>query len=299
MIILLAPCGTVDAQEVDMDGTGFFMDFGQESMGQGFAQGGFATGESTQRTINNLNEGIDVFGTTNAIDLTQVLNIPEFNAELEIESFDEHVSVQHEQDEEGGGGGPRRSNPQRQGAQNPRNLKRTKDEKKKHGIVSTHDFSKLLLGLTPKTISTSLCKIDVSSGSAALVVDHDDVVTVFDLHDEGPGGVTLTVAGKSVPLHPGDEIVLCAKTGIKFADLHEASIERVAVRNVKKLSAGSESMYQAEFSIPHCLTCNPDFRKALQSTDVAERLFARKMMKTAVIMNMITSSHGEYKPVTR
>ncbi len=253
------------------------------------------------RLINGVNEGVDVFGTTTAIDMTQVLNIPEIDAEWSIEAFDEHElgqrgNVEHEDD---GGGAPRRSNPNRQGAQNPRNLKRSEDEKKQHGMVSAYESSRLLLGRTPQRITTKLCQVDIASGSAALVIERDDLVTIFDLHDEHPAGVTVSIAGKSLVLHPGDELVLSSNSNANFADIHGASMARVGVRNVKTISKGIGKAYQAEFSIPKCLASNAHFRKALFSSDASERVFANKIMKTAVIVNIVTSSHGQYKLVQR
>ncbi len=250
------------------------------------------------RFVDNVNEGVDVFGSVSAVDITQVLVFPEIDAETSIEAFDEHDIQPHEPSEDSeGGGGFKSQKPNRQGAQNPKNLKRSADEKKKRTRAVADQFSKLLLGMGPQTWSSGLCRVDVSSGSAALVIERDGVVSILDLHDERSGGVSLTVAGNSVRLHPGDEVVLSSKSNATFASVHKDSLPRVAVRNVKKIGAGNITAYQAEFSIPHCLASNLEFRKVLQSENSEGRLFANKIMKTAVIVNMITNSHGQYKPV--
>lgn len=254
---------------------------------------------AVNRLVDNVNEGVDVFGPVSAVDITQVLVFPELDAEISIEAFDDH-DVQHEQQEDnesGGGGRFRSQKPNRQGAQNPKNLKRTADEKKKRMRATADQFSKLLLGMGAQSMNTGLCRIDVSSGSAALVIERDGVVSILDLHDDRHGGVSLNVSGRAVAMHPGDEIVLSSKSNATFADVHKDSLPRVAVRNVKKIGTGAITAYQAEFSIPHCLASNLEFRRVLRSESTEGRLFAHKIMKTAVIVNMITNSHGQYKPV--
>lgn len=292
---LILLCSTVSgAQACDTDAPHMEQPNGmapQSSMFGGNAQ--------VNRIVDNVNEGVDVYGTVNAIDMVQVLNFPEINAEQSIETFDEHDVGLHRdnQEDEASSKVPGRSGPQRTGTQNPRNLKRTIDEKKLRAMLHARQYSKLLLGREPQKVFTRFCEVDIASGAAALLVERDGVVSIFGLHDERPDGVTLKVAGKEVHMHPGDEIVLTSNSAAKFADVHEAGLATPQVRCIKNISTGAATAYQAEFSIPKCLLGNPDFKKALTSSDAAERRFANKMMKTAVIMNMITSSHGQFKPV--
>lgn len=303
LLLLLLPglAARADDFQGDFHDDFAFGDFSHFGEFGEFQQGAFPGQNPQQAAVNrfvdNINEGVDVFGSVSAVDITQVLVFPEIDAEVSIEAFDEH-DVQHEQHEDSeGGGGFKSQKPNRQGAQNPKNLKRTADEKKKHTRAVADQFSKLLLGMGPQSWSSGLCRVDVSSGSAALVIEREGVVSILDLHDERSGGVSLTVGGRAVQLHPGDEVVLSSKTNATFAAVHKDSLPRVAVRNVKKICTGNITAYQAEFSIPHLLASNLEFRKVLQSESSEGRLFANKMMKTAVIVNMITNSHGQYKPV--
>jgi hypothetical protein len=163
----------------------------------------------------------------------------------------------------------------------------------KLGSKSSGNFLDLVSGnilIMPEAdtkVQTHAGIIDIPKGAIALVVDTDESVTVYDLHDSQARSIKVTVNNKDFVLSPGKELLLTNDKTASFESLDpDGSIGHRNIQS-KNIDENTKS-YICDFSITSSLMNNPNMHSLLISSDKSERKAASKLIKNAVILADLT-----------
>jgi len=134
----------------------------------------------------------------------------------------------------------------------------------------------------------------VDIGSWVLIMETGNDMAVYDLQDTYKGAVRVIAGKKEIVLTPGKQVVLTRKPDAKFDEVNPGS--RIAYRNVRSEDVGDGvRAFAAEFSIPSAMTRVEPLRQMLISKKSKDSQVARKILRNAALISMMTGPAGPYK----
>ncbi|MBX9687872.1 MAG: hypothetical protein K2X27_14295, partial [Candidatus Obscuribacterales bacterium] len=144
------------------------------------------------------------------------------------------------------------------------------------------------------SINASLASVLIDAGSVAMILQNGDEMAIMALHDEHSSAVRVSVNGSQLDVPIGSMLVLSKNANAKFDELDLSNT--VPFRRVNDHNLGGLKAYSAEFSLPSMLS-DTRFLKRLQMSDKKEeQALAKKLMKNAAALTLLTKSKGAFTP---
>lgn len=139
--------------------------------------------------------------------------------------------------------------------------------------------------------------LKIKAGAVVLaVIQSSGTVSVYNLHDNGAGDVTLEAAGESATVVPGSHITVTPGSVREFGDVN--TIECISHRDVRTANKETATLFTSDFSVTSALKELPTLVEMRKSNDPAARRVAADIIKTAAILMQLGSSRGAYQRVT-
>ena len=143
-------------------------------------------------------------------------------------------------------------------------------------------------------VGTHEGNVHIDGGCMALVLETGHDVAVYNLHDTHHGGVKVVAGGKTITLHPGQQVVLTHNQTDSFEKINPGL--KIAYRNTRSADMGNGvRAFIADFSLAGALTQVAPLKQMLSSTNPKDRRFAHQMLKNAVVLNETTAANGPYR----
>ena len=95
------------------------------------------------------------------------------------------------------------------------------------------------------TVETKYGQVALAAGSMAVIVESEDSLAVYDLHDAGRNNVVVKTNGKRITLSPGRHITISSQTPNDFASVNAIELVQHRALDQSKLSNGW-SVYTSE-----------------------------------------------------
>lgn len=141
-------------------------------------------------------------------------------------------------------------------------------------------------------VTTPMGTVNIAAGSAVLIVQSADSLTIFNLHDDNTGAVSLTHAGQSFALPVGRQLILTNNNNHSFRNLNSS---KIGFRNAQESRIGNLRALTAEFSLPSALTSIGALSQLKNSSNDQERLLAKKLFKTAAAIAVMGKGKASFQ----
>jgi hypothetical protein len=165
------------------------------------------------------------------------------------------------------------------------------------GVLRLQDGEICLETTNPTTILVGTHKINLSGHSLTLINRQADCLTVRNLFDDKYGTVRVTSANHSLTLQIGQEAVINFQRGNDLVPNYDDSIGR---RRTTRLDLpDGESLTASEISLVSLLKDNPVMSALRKSPKAQDRELIERTLKSAVIVDLSTASHGQYYIISR
>jgi hypothetical protein len=152
-------------------------------------------------------------------------------------------------------------------------------------------FGALFMHLVkPASINCGLATIKASKGAMFSVETRKSKVTVIAL--SGPGHVSVMAGSQLIALQPGEEIC------VFDPDDKPLQTDSISRRACKTYSFGTVHATIADVSISSLLTNSECMRALYRPSTSLEKQIANKILKTAAVVQQVTSNRGPYQRVT-
>ncbi|MBX9688189.1 MAG: hypothetical protein K2X27_15885 [Candidatus Obscuribacterales bacterium] len=155
-----------------------------------------------------------------------------------------------------------------------------------------------LVSASRKTVvKIGAAHVELKAGTVAILGSSNSLVKVRNVYEKQNTGVLATIAGKKVlGLQVGQELIVGPK-GISLS--RALSADPVGRRRLSSLELGSSghSCISSEFSLSSLMQNSRILAELVRSENYADRELAQKIMKMAVCISIVTSSHGNYSMV--
>lgn len=142
------------------------------------------------------------------------------------------------------------------------------------------------------SVNTPMGTVNIAAGSAVMIVQESGSLTIFNLHDESTGAVSLTHAGSTYALPVGRQLMLTSDNSHSFAHLNSS---KIGYRNAQETKIGNMRALTAEFSLPSALTSIKSLSQLKNSSNDEERLLAKKLFKTAAAIAIISKGKESFR----
>ena len=160
-----------------------------------------------------------------------------------------------------------------------------------HGVTITmHGGEMLIHFLTPATVHCRLVDIQARKGALVSLAQTDEGLRVAAL--TGPDDLRISAAGQHVSLSPGREAVV-SDHPLEACDVERA--DGVGRRGMRAQTLpGSLYLATSEVSLVSMLTNLEHFQALRDPESSVEKQLARRLIKTAAVLNQVTASRGRY-----
>jgi hypothetical protein len=143
-------------------------------------------------------------------------------------------------------------------------------------------------------ISTKFGTVHISPGSLVLVVNAQDALSVYDLHDGSDHAVYVEVDNKKLVLTPGKHVTLARPQCTNFAAANKLPFVIYTSAVFQPINEGLIS-FQGSYDVNSLILRYAPFRQLLVSKDAKVRHVAEKVLKTSAIMNNMASMTRYYQ----
>jgi hypothetical protein len=135
-------------------------------------------------------------------------------------------------------------------------------------------------------------KIAIAKGAAAFIIASGNDLGVLSFHEQGKEDVVVNVGGKTFNLRAGEQIWIThsSKTWGSINPMPE-----VGVRSQAEFAAADTRVLVSEFSIPSAMGKLQTLKNLSGSNEAHERAMYQKILKNAVVLQMLTARKGPYK----
>lgn len=161
------------------------------------------------------------------------------------------------------------------------------------GDMITFEGTNLLLAPDHNlTVNTNLADIQLDAGAAVMMLQTGNELAILALHDDHSGAVKVTVGNQSMEIPVGRQLVLSKDQETAFDNLNPSAI---GYRNLSDGKMGTLKAYTSEFSLPTALSTAAPIRQLIKSSEKEERDLARKLLKTAAAMAILSKNKAPFK----
>jgi hypothetical protein len=138
----------------------------------------------------------------------------------------------------------------------------------------------------------------VAPGSLVLMGETGADGAVLNFFDGHRGGVSVDVAGRTVVLPPGHELVMTNKSGADFDAVNP--FPEVPYRHVTEhVINPNVKVFIAEFSIPSAINAIAPIKQLFQSDRLQDRRLTNAILKTAAGMALLRRHHEPFRTSRR
>ncbi|MBX9685779.1 MAG: hypothetical protein K2X27_03700 [Candidatus Obscuribacterales bacterium] len=141
-------------------------------------------------------------------------------------------------------------------------------------------------------VQTPMGTVNIGAGSAVMIVRGDSSISIFNLHDESSGAVSLTRDGSTFALPVGRQLSVSSDKNATFSNINTG---KIAFRNPQETKIGDLQAFTAEFSIASALTSIDVMERLANSPNDEERVLAKKLFKTAAALAVISKGKQAYQ----
>ncbi len=143
------------------------------------------------------------------------------------------------------------------------------------------------------TIKTSMGSIELKAGAIALIMQSNEGLAVYDLHDECKNSIVINTGNKMFSLSPGRHLLISQHQNAAFESVNP--LELVHYRKLNQLQLGNGyKAFTAEFAIPSACYAVKSLQQLMSSKHNEALGLARRIHKTTAIMMTIAPDCGDY-----
>ena len=142
--------------------------------------------------------------------------------------------------------------------------------------------------------------VKLKPGALVLLVSHDNINSVYNLHDKSANSVSVTAnknnlaSSLTVILSPGKQLTLdSALTNFGFS--YANPMPKIAYRNIVSSQLINQVVYQSDFSILSAINSIKPLKEVFKSDNIALKALAKDILKTMVVVMQTTSFKGNYE----
>jgi hypothetical protein len=144
-------------------------------------------------------------------------------------------------------------------------------------------------------IKTKSASLKIAAGSVVLIINLNDGVAVYDLHDRQQGAVEISTPGKTLSLYPGRFALLSAAPGKSFGALNPTLA--IGYRNIERQRISPQlEAYTADYCLSNAMQTVEPLNKVLLSQSPRCKSLANRLLKTAAILSQLTGD-GNFQQV--
>lgn len=161
------------------------------------------------------------------------------------------------------------------------------------GLIVLEEGEALVSAEKRTIVKSGVSHIELKPGTVATFHAHDGMLTVRNIFEKNSTSVVATVAAKKVVgLQVGHEIIVGPK-GISIG--RTLSDEPIGRRRIKNEDLASGHTYiSSEISLNSLMLNSNILAQLIRSEDEADKELAKKIMKMAVCLSLVTSGHGNF-----
>lgn len=146
-------------------------------------------------------------------------------------------------------------------------------------------------------VTTPIGKIRIGEKSVALVMAFKNGVAVYDLDDARKGSISVSAAGKTITLSPGQHVFVTSESVRSFDEINPAQM--IGYRGITSQSLGSGlKAFSAEFCVPHAINAVKPLKSLIQSKHPNSKKVSDHMLKTAAVIMQLRGG-AAYQQVFR
>jgi hypothetical protein len=160
------------------------------------------------------------------------------------------------------------------------------------GVLRLQNGEICLETFNPVTVLAGSQKISLTGHSVTLIDKESDCLIVRNLYDEKSATVRVIGGKESMSLQIGQEAVINFQRGNEIVPNYVDSIARRRTYRVD-LSEGA-SLLNSEISLIMLLRDDPIMSTLRKSGNARDRDLIDRVLKSAVIVNLVTAGHGQY-----
>ena len=145
---------------------------------------------------------------------------------------------------------------------------------------------------TTTIVETNHGNVELAAGVVALIMQSEQGLSVYDLHDNSKDAVVINANGKRISLSPGRHASVShtAHDGFAYAN----PIELVQYRNIQQAKHNGASVYTTEFSIPSACYAVKPLKQLLASNQREANVIAKRIIKTTAVLSTIAPDKGDF-----
>lgn len=142
------------------------------------------------------------------------------------------------------------------------------------------------------SVNTKLAEIQIAAGAAVMLIQTDNEVAIYALHNNYNGSVKASINGQTIEIPVGHQLLLSRDHNASFDKINPSEI---SYRNVSDGKIGDLKAYMSEFSLSTAFSTTPSLRQLFKSTDKGDRRLAGKLYKTAAAMTIVRKDTTPFK----
>jgi hypothetical protein len=146
---------------------------------------------------------------------------------------------------------------------------------------------------------TSMGQVFVAKGALALIVCDQGTLSVYNLDDTRSGAVVLTAGSEKITLAPGRHATVTSGEARDFDlvnPIRTLGYRGLSSRKLENSRAkGSLILHSSEFSLPSAIATVAPLKSLISSSDRAQSKVGRHLLKTAAIMQTISTQNVPYQ----
>ena len=141
-------------------------------------------------------------------------------------------------------------------------------------------------------IKTPSATINIGANSVALVFASENGISVYNLHDDNAGDISISTAESKHQINIGEHAMLSTNSG-NYADINPAPSITHADLSETNLSGGAR-LFRSNFSLMSAITEYGPLAALKHSTTPSERKIAARVLKNAAIMMQVRKPTTPY-----
>jgi len=146
---------------------------------------------------------------------------------------------------------------------------------------------------TDITVDTKHGTVKIAANAVAVVMQSNDVLSVYDIDDHSKDAVVIETHGKQISLTPGLHATISNHASEQFEDVNAIELVQHRGLNRDKLNNGWK-LYTSEFSIPSACFAVKPLREITGSNYSNHAKLRTRMMKTAAVIMSLRPDRGDY-----
>lgn len=161
------------------------------------------------------------------------------------------------------------------------------------GLIDLAEGEALVAAPKRTIVRMGLVHVELKAGTVAIISQHDGVLKVRDIYEKKGTSILTTVAGKkTIGLQAGQELIVGPRGLTLSRALGEDPVGRR--KTYQSDLASGHTCISSEISLSSLMQNSAILAQLVRSEDAADRDMARRIMKMAVCLSVVTLGHGNY-----